>query len=253
MKMRNMMILFFVLLSIVGQQGKSQSQSNLINKILKIRSDYVADSIPDIFRYSYKPFIYSDNKQFYDTLKTFLPEILFFGKTFYWIEDWSLDHNSQTVVLLTDSFMLCFEHRENPQWPKTGEKTIYVLEINDNLNNISSEVPYWEDFVEWNEYITNSSYQYFCGAGDGYYLCSKMKILSDIVEITNTAFHLYSKECPLLFIREQPEDNYKPRLQVNCDWMINERRHEIVLGLIEMQIENGRKVFDCEGNEIKGE
>ncbi len=249
-----MMILFFVLLSVVYHQGRAQSQNKLIDKILQIRSDYVADSIPGKFSNLYKPFIYSNNKQFYDTLRTFLPEIPFFGKTFYWIEDWAPDDNSQTVVLLTDSFLLWFKYRENPQWPKTGEKTIYLLEINDNLKNVSLKVPYWEDFVEWNKYVTNSSYKYFCGAGGGYVLCSKMTIFSDIAEIKNTAFHFYSKECPLLFLKEQPEDDYKPRLQVNCDWMnIDEKRHEIILGLIGMQIENGRKVFDCEGKEIESE
>jgi hypothetical protein len=54
-------------------------------------------------------------------------------------------------------------------------------------------------------------------------------------------------------IREQPEDDYKPRLQVNCDWITDDKREEVVWFLIRYHKEQGSKVFDCEGNEIEFE
>ena len=121
------------------------------------------------------------------------------------------------------------------------------IEIEHDISHFK-DTTFVKDVEVWNENITNRSYSYWAGGTGGVFiLCSKFISKS---EIEHSAFKSYSKDEPLHCIKEQSEDDYQIRLQVNCDWIIDDRREEIVRFLIGYEKGNGRKVFDCEGNEL---
>lgn len=242
----------------VCYSSKAQLQSEMIDKIIKIRSSYVVDSIPSQFRWWYEPFTYSGDKQFYDiydTLKNVLPKTMFFKSPFYWLEYLADDRSSKTVILWTDSLMVHFNCRWIALWNRKktfGDTVIYKLKIYSNLEKSLND-PFFNDFEEWNEFVTNRSYLYWDGTGGGFRFCTKVSFVSDCVEIQHTAFRDYEKKCPLFYLREQQEDDYNPRLQVNCNWITGDRLEKVVWGLIGGYKERGFKVFDCEGKEISFE
>lgn len=250
--MKNRIILFFLLLSIVCYKGKSQTQNEIIDNIIKIRSSYIADSIPEVFRKLYIPLTYSGNKQYYDTLKSFLPKIPFNGNTFYWLESLADDWSTNTVALWTDNFVVHFRNWI-PMWEREDvwdDSIIYKLEIYDDPKFLKE--PFLNDYKEWNEDVTNRSYYFWNGAGGSFKFCSKMTFnKSDITEIKHCVFRYYNKDTPLLYLKELPEDNFTPRIRINCQWFekyadeyeINWEYFEGYNYVI--------KVFDCEGNEFE--
>ena len=257
--MRNIMILFFLFLSAVCYHGKAQLHSEMIDKIIKFRSDYIADSIPVKYKAWYSPFTYFGDKRFYnsyDTLKTVLSEISFNEKLFYWFESLATDRSSKNITLWSDNLVISFHCRYIATWDRVHyEDSIqYNLEIGDKLKRSSTMEPFLKDFEEWNENVTNRSYIGGFSAGGAFIFCSKVIIVLDQIEIMHTVFKNYSKEhYPLFWLKEKPEDNYAPRLQANCDWIINGGNEKVVWNLIEVNIDRGYKVFDCEGYEIEFE
>jgi len=255
--MKIKIILLYLVLSVVCYNSKSQTQNEIIDKIIKIRSDYVMDSIPEVFREWYKPLTYSGNKQFYDTLKSFLPEIPFAGNTFYWLEYIADDRSSKNIALWTDSFNVRFICDWIPRWDRVNpwdDSIIYKFEVRDNHREFLRRVPFLNDYEEWNENVTNRSYLYWAGSGGSLDFCSKITFdKSDIIEIKHSVFCYYNKDTPLFYLKEQPEDDYQPRLQINCDYITDEKSEEFALFSIGYHVNIGRKIFDCEGNVIEFE
>ena len=251
--LRVMMI--FITMFVVYVKINAQLNIEMIDTVLKSRTNYVTDSIPDIFRWYYEPFTYTGNRQFYDTLKSVLLEISFPESTFYWLEYMADNRSSKTALFWTDSFMVHFNCRWIARWDRINpweDSIIYKLEIHDNLKKSLIE-PFFMDFEEWNENVTNRSYLYWDGAGGGLNFCSKVTFKSSRIEIMHTVFRDYKKNTPLFYLREQSEDDYKPRLLVNCDWIIDDKTEEAAWFLICYHKGHESKVFDCEGNEINFE
>lgn len=265
--MRIRIILFLIIFFAVYYSGKAQSQSEIIDNIIKFRSEYVADSIPAKFKGRYDAFNYSSNQLFYDTLKLLLPEIFFCGKTLYWSEYYCPLSDSQEILLCTDSFKFHFNLFYDRLF-ESKKITIRELQINNNLNNKSVVELFLEDIEQWNENVTNRSYYYWIGADGGYFLCSKISFTSEQIEIFHAAFNFYFQFWPIFYLKEQPEDDYQIRMQPNCDWIIKkgenswsrihwghldteEKREEYIWREILGHIEKEIKVFDCEGNKIE--
>lgn len=246
------MLLFVILSKITGQLKSEQ-----IDQVLKSRFDYISDSIPDIFKTYYERFTQTcdkpvfDTLKFYDLLKTILLEKSFPEKNFLWFEYLTDDFCCKDATIYTDQSMVFFRREWIAQWDRRtpdDDGVSYTLETSVNLKNFVLE-SYLSDFIEWNEYVTNRSYLYSPGAG--FIFCSKVTIKSDQMEIVHTAFRSFTKNYPFFYLKEQSVDDYNIRLQVNCDWITEDRLEEVVWGLIGAHKEHGFKVFDCEGNEIE--
>lgn len=250
--MRNR-IIFFLLISIICFRSNGQLNSELIDQVLKSRSSYVADSIPDIFRWHYELLTQAGSTMsFYDTLKNILSKTSFPADNFFWIEYLSDDHGSKRAMVYTNNFMVRFNRRFIAPWGRktpSEDSIIYNLEIHDDYRE-SLVGEFAKDFEEWNEFVTNRSYAYWDGAGGSYIFCSKVMFKSDQVEILHTAFKSYHKNSPYFCLKEHPEDDYKARFQANCSWVKNERNEEVMWYLLGSYKERGCKVFDCDGNEV---
>jgi hypothetical protein len=257
--MKNKMLIIIMLLFVVHFEMKGQLKSELIAQVLKSRSDFISDSIPSVFKQFYKRFSETGDKpvfdtvRFYDTLKTVLLKTSFPKKDFLWFEYMSDDFGRKYAILWTDDFVVYFNREYIARWHRktsTDDSVIYKSEIRNNLKSTIME-PFLIDFEKWNENVTNRSYLYWSGAGGGFIFCSKVMLKSDRVEILHTVFRDYNKDCPFFYLKEQPEDNYKIRFQVNCDWIKNAENEDVVWFFIRKHKSRGRKVFDCEGNEIE--
>jgi uncharacterized protein YihD (DUF1040 family) len=147
--------------------------------------------------------------------------------------------------------MVLFNREAIPRWHRktsTDDSVIYTLEIRDNLKKTLIE-PFVGDFEEWDENVTNRSYLHWEGAGGGFIFCSKVMFRSDSVEIRHTVFRSYNKNTPFFYLKEQAEDDYKMRVQVNCDWF-EKQRCRINWKYFEEYSHRGRKVFNCNGRLI---
>ncbi|MDR2913275.1 MAG: hypothetical protein LBV74_00315 [Tannerella sp.] len=259
--MKNSISIIIILLFATHFEMKGQLKSELISQILKSRSEFISDSIPNVFKQYYNRFTQTGDKpvfdavNFYDTLKTLIQEASFPEKDFFWCEYLSDDFADKCAILWTDDFAVHFSREYIAQWDRktpADDSVIYKLEICDNPEKTLIN-PFLGDFEEWNENVTDRSYLYWDGSGGGFIFCTKVSFISDCAETQHTAFRYYAKKCPLFYLREQQEDDYKPRLQVNCSWIIEDRLEEVVWFLIRNHKSRGDKVFDCEDKEIEFE
>lgn len=221
--------------------GKAQNNDKLFDNLFNSRRNYV-EAIPEKFRYHYNFIIDVGYQEIMDTLKEcFSSKNL--SNALFMIESVSTDQlGEKKGQIWTDDFIISYS------WNAKSKK----VEIENYTSH--TDTTFVKDIENWNENVTNRSYySWASGTGGGFILCSKVTFKSNQVEMMHSAFKSYSKDEPLHCIREQPEDDYKLRLQVNCDWITDDKREEVIWFLIGYHKEQESKIFDCEGNEIEFE
>ena len=223
--------------------GKSQKNDNLIDSLFNGRRSYVAD-IPEKFRYHYNFVIDVGNEQITDSIKKFFSGKKLLDSSFFMLESIPADElDNKRGKIWTNDFIISY------RWNALEKK----VKIESNASHFR-DTAFVKDIEDWNENVTNRSYYYWAtGTGGGFILCTKVTFKSNRVEMMHSAFKSYNIDAPLYSIKEQPVDDYAPRIQVNCDWIIDDKREEVVWFLIGHYIGRGAKVFDCDGNEIEFE
>jgi len=238
--------LFISLIFLCGYKlGFAQNQTKLIDKLFESRTEHFM-AIPDKFKNYYKPSISMYNKLVIDTLKFFISNTSH-ATEFFLMQSIPDGYNTLVKYSFWSKYDTIVYH-----WD-IEDKSLRKIKIDRNKKNRFSDNIFYKDVEEWNEYVTNRSYFSTPIAGGSFLYCSRMIVEDDTTKIDHASLREYNKDEPIYYLRERLDDDYKSRLQVNCDWITDDKKEEIMWFFIGYYKERGAKIFDCEGNEIEFE
>ena len=229
--------LCFIIIFFCNAISSTAQISNIeIDSLFNSRIEYVMN-IPEKFQPYYKNLIDFGNPFVLDTLKKVILSKNFLVDSLYFVESQGYPFETKRGKIWSKDFIISYRWNDS-------EKEIEI-ESNDLYTSFN------DDIEKWNEYVTNRSYFYWDGAGGGFYLCSKAIFKSGGIEIRHSAFKGYNKTDLFFYLKEQPEDDYTIRMQLNCNWLKEKKgKEEVVKFLIEYHKDKGSKIFDCAGNEL---